>query len=199
VAPDSSIVFLDNRATWNRPAGGGSWIRRIDRSGVISTLAGNGTFGLSGDGGPATAASFSDPNQLVYDPAGNLLVADQNNCRIREVTPSGTVTTLAGTVCGSRGTAPDGTPASSAQLGAIAGVAVDTTGTIYFNDQASCVVRRIDAAGALVTVAGNGNYRPPPSLWPVTGRAGVPAMEAPPARPRWGPSTHWPSTKPATS
>jgi streptogramin lyase len=132
-------------------------IRRVDGvTGTITTVAGNGIDGFSGDGGPATLASLNLPVAVAVDAAGNLYVADQFNDRIRRVDGvTGTITTVAGN--GSRGGAGDGGPATAAELAAPAGVAVDADGNVYIADQNNQRIRRVDVAtGIITTVVGNG-------------------------------------------
>ncbi len=117
--------------------------------GVISTYAGNGTFDFSGDGGAAVAAALDGPGPLATDGSGNLYIVD--NIRIRKVTPSGTITTIAGT--GTAGYSGDGGPATAAQLDRLGGgIAVDASGNIYFT-QFECI-RVINSAGIISTYAG---------------------------------------------
>src|SRR5439155_1308492 len=97
-------------------------IRKVTPGGTISTYAGTGTWGFSGDGGPATAAQLNTPAGVALDSAGNLYIADQANHRIRKVTPGGTISTYAGS--GTRGFSGDGGPATAAQLNTPAGVAL---------------------------------------------------------------------------
>ena len=119
--PAVGAPLQDPKAVWAAPSGdvyiadsGNERIRRIDPSGTISTVAGTGVPGYSGDGGPAIAAQFDGPRGLAGDGAGNLYVADDNNNRIRRIDTSGVVTTVAGT--GAAGFSGDGGPARSAQL-----------------------------------------------------------------------------------
>jgi hypothetical protein len=122
--------------------------------GVIRTVAGNGTAGFSGDGGPATSAKLNSPWGLAIDSAGNLYVADGGNNRIREITPAGIIATIAGN--GTAGFSGDGGPATSAQLFRPDGVAVDTAGNLYIADTANARVRKVTTSGVISTVAGNG-------------------------------------------
>ena len=102
-------------------------IRRVDAAtGVISTVAGTGTSGFSGDGGAATSAQFNNPVGVAVDAAGNLFIADRSNQRIRKVTAAGVISTVAGT--GTSGFSGDGGAATSAQLAGPSGVAVDAAG-----------------------------------------------------------------------
>jgi uncharacterized protein (TIGR03437 family) len=128
-------------------------IRKITR-GVITTVAGNGTAGFSGDGGPATAASLNYPDGIAVDSAGNLYIADGGNNRIRKVTGQ-TISTLAGN--STAGFAGDNGPASSASLLGPYGVAVDSQGNIFIADSGNIRVRKV-SGGIISTVAGNGGF-----------------------------------------
>jgi hypothetical protein len=98
----------------------------VSSSGTITTIAGNGTAGISGDGGPATGAALQNPQGIALDAAGNLYIADTSNQRIRRVSSQGIITTAAGN--GQQGLNGDGGPATSAQLSAPCAVAVDGFG-----------------------------------------------------------------------
>jgi sugar lactone lactonase YvrE len=104
-------------------------VRKVS-NGVITTVAGNGTFGFSGDNGPATSAQFGFPYGLAVDSAGNLYIADSGN-RIRKVS-NGVITTVAGN--GTTGFSGDNGPATSAQLSGPRGVSVDSAGNLYIAD-----------------------------------------------------------------
>ena len=129
-------------------------IRKVEPSGVISTVAGSGIAGSSGDNGPAVSASLNGPRGVAVDASGAVYIADSNNQRIRKVDAAGVITTIAGT--GFRGYAGDGGPALSASLSNPAGVAIDTTGAIYLADDGNQRIRKIDSSGVITTVAGNG-------------------------------------------
>ncbi|HYM77134.1 MAG TPA: hypothetical protein VE377_14265 [Candidatus Dormibacteraeota bacterium] len=131
-------------------------IRRISSGGVISTYAGTGICGYSGDGGPATSALISGPTGLAMDHQGNIFLADPGNHRIRKITPSGIITTVAGN--GISGYSGDGGPATQASLGSPYAVAVDSSGKLYIADTSFYVVRSVDASGIIHTAAGNGTY-----------------------------------------
>ncbi len=131
-------------------------IRRVDAAGVITTVAGTGGFGFSGDGGPATAALLNVPTGLAVDGAGNVYIADSGNHRIRRVNGAGNITTVAGT--GATGSSGDGGPATAAQLGYPTGVAVDGAGNVYIADYGNHRIRRVDGAGGITTVAGTGAF-----------------------------------------
>ena len=133
---------------------GNTRIRKVSASGVITTVAGNGTVGFSGDGGPATSASLNDPTGVAVDTSGNLFIAEHNNNRIRKVSVSGIVTTVAGN--GADGFSGDGGPATSASLSHPYGVAVDTSGNLFISDSYNNRIRKVSASGVITTVAGGG-------------------------------------------
>ncbi len=121
----------------------------------ITTYAGLGTASYSGDGGQATAAELNGPFGVCSDAAGNLIVADRNNERIRMVNAiSGLITTIAGNgVAGYKG---DGGPATAAELFWPENIGLDLTGNIYISDHKNNVVRKINTSGIISTIAGNG-------------------------------------------
>lgn len=129
-------------------------VRRVSPDGVITTVAGTGNAGCSGDGGPATQATLSYPDGLAVDGDGNLYVADRGNRRVRRVSPDGVITTVAGT--GEYGSGGDGSPATNATLSYPGGLAVDEVGNLYIADCYNCRVRRVSPDGVITTVAGTG-------------------------------------------
>jgi streptogramin lyase len=132
-------------------------IRRVDAgSGVISTVAGNGEKGYSGDDGPATKASLNEPYGIVVDRAGDIFVADRLNRRVRRIDAvSGIITTLAGT--GEAAFGGDGGPAARAGLGEPNGLAFDAERRLYIADVADHRVRVVDlSTGMISTFAGTG-------------------------------------------
>jgi len=135
---------------------GNNRIRKVTPGGVISTFAGNGTAGYSGDGGPAVSAQVSQPEGLVVDAAGNLYIADSENNRIRKVTPSGVISTVAGN--GAVGFSGDGGPATAAQLSFPLSVALDTAGSLYIADTNNNRIRKVNTGGTIATVAGTGTF-----------------------------------------
>ena len=132
-------------------------IRKVDSSGVITTFAGTGQPGFSGDRGPAVQARLSSPTGVAVDGSGNVYIADTGlNSRIRKVDAAGTITTFAGT--GMEGYRGDGGPAVQAQLHYPSGVAADAAGNVYIADTGHGRVRKVDAAGIITTIAGPGKY-----------------------------------------
>ena len=129
-------------------------IRKIDSEGTITTLAGNGEPGYSGDGGPATLARLDHPEGVAADGAGNVYVADSENHRVRKIDTTGIITTFVGT--GVRGDQGDGGPAAEAGLSFPAGVAVDGEGSVYVADRWNHRVRKIDRGGTITTLVGRG-------------------------------------------
>ena len=130
-------------------------IRKVDPAGTITTVAGNGTAGFSGDGGAAAAAQLNNPAGLSLDAAGNLYIADRDNQRIRKVDPAGVITTVAGD--GAQGFGGDSGAAVAAQLNAPYGVAPDGSGNLYIADFGNNRIRKVDPAGTITTVAGGGS------------------------------------------
>jgi sugar lactone lactonase YvrE len=132
--------------------GGNNRIRKVDASGIITTIAGNGTAGFSGDGGPATEASLNNPASVTFDKAGNLYIGDIYNHRVRKVDPSGIITTFAGN--GKQGFPRDGELVTEASLN-YPMTHLDAQGTLYI----SCwqAVYRVDLpSGAMTRIAGTG-------------------------------------------
>ena len=129
-------------------------VRKIDTSGLISTLAGNGEDGDSGDGGPATDAELCFPSGVATDAAGNVYVADRCSHRVRKIDTDGVISTVAGN--GSPGGGGDGGPAIEAQLAFPAAVAADPSGTLYVAEGGSHRVRKVSVDGVITRFAGTG-------------------------------------------
>lgn len=130
-------------------------VRRIDRSGAVTTVAGSGRKHYDGDGGPAIKAALNEPDGVALDSKGNLYIIDSRNLRIRRVDPSGTIATVAGT--GDPGDGGDGGPATEAQLLYPQGLAIDSDDNLYNADTENGRVRRIDHSGTITTFAGIGD------------------------------------------
>ncbi|MGO9676083.1 MAG: NHL repeat-containing protein [Candidatus Sulfotelmatobacter sp.] len=139
-------------------------------TGIISLVAGNGTYGYSGDGGAATSAELKYPTGVAVDAAGNIYIVDTDNSRIRAVNPGSRAVTVAGIVIqpgdiatvagnGTAGYSGDGGAAASAELDYPFGAAVDTAGNIYIADTDNSRIRKVTAStGKISTVAGNGAF-----------------------------------------
>ena len=144
-------------------------VRRVEQDGVIHALAGVGVGGSDrGDGGPALAASFTTAHSVACGPDGRIYIGDMSG-RLRVVDPrTGTIETFAGT--GQAGYSGDGGPATGARIGGPSSIAFDRDGNLYFADLTQHVVRKVDAAGTITTVAGTGEPGYSPD--------GTPALEA---------------------
>ncbi len=125
-------------------------VRKVDLNGIITTVAGTGTEGFSGDGAAATSAQLDSPTGVAVDANGNLYIADSRNHRVREVS-SGIITTIAGT--GTAGYSGEGGAATTAQLDLPTALSFDTSGNLYIADTDNHCIRRI-IAGTISTVAG---------------------------------------------
>ena len=144
-APDGSVFI---------PSPAASLIRLVSTSGVITSFAGTGVAGGTGDGGPATAALLNEPVNAALDAAGNLYIADRANHRIRRVTPAGVISTIAGNGVNDFGG--DGGPATSASLNNPVGVTVNPAGNVFIADEFNHRIRRVDTSGVITTYAGTG-------------------------------------------
>ena len=146
VAANGDIYFTD---TYHHQ------IRRLDTSGVVTTIAGTGSAGSGGDGGPAIKASLNTPHGVAVDNRGHVLIADSPNHRIRRVDlATGIITTIAGT--GQEGFGGDGGPASAAKLNRPRFLIVAPDGSLIVADTGNYRVRRIDPGGTITTIAGTG-------------------------------------------
>ena len=145
VQSDGSIFIAD---TLN------SRIRRVDPQGIITTVAGSGQPGFSGDDGQAVDASLNSPAGVAVGIGGRILIADSGNNRIREINTAGVITTVAGT--GDAGYLGDGGPATSAALDSPQGIVVDAEDSLFIADTLNDRIRRVDVDGLITTVAGDG-------------------------------------------
>lgn len=143
VAPDGTLYIAE--AFRHR-------ILRVDADGTLSIVAGTGSSGFSGDGGPAEKARLSTPTSVAVGTDSCLYIADLGNHRVRRIEADQTITTIAGT--GKRGYSGEGGPATAADLYLPTSLALAPDGSVYFTDFGNYVVRRITPAGAIFTVAG---------------------------------------------
>ena len=130
-------------------SGGCACVRRVGLDGIITTVAGNGTSGFSGDGGPAVAAQFNNPRGVATDSGGNIYVADEQNHRLRRISSNGVISTMAGT--GVQGSLGDGGPAVNAQLNRPTGLTVDSAGNVFVSEGLNPQIRKITPGGAIST------------------------------------------------
>ena len=133
---------------------GNEIVRKVTPQGMITSVAGNGTNGYAGDGGPATNASLNYPASVAVDANGNVFVADAGNNVIRKISSGGVITTVAGT--GTNIYSGDGGPATNASLYFPQGVTVDAVGNLFIADSGNDVVRKVNTNGIIMTVAGGG-------------------------------------------
>jgi streptogramin lyase len=147
----------------------GQRIRKITPDGIISTIAGTGAVGFTGDGGPALSATFSKPHELRFDAQGNMFIVDMVNNAIRKIDmKTGILTTLAGT--GKKGYTGDGGPAKVAQFNQPHSIQFGPEGDLYICDIGNHVIRRIDMkTGLISTFAGTGTAGPTPDGSPIAG------------------------------
>ena len=147
VAPDGTVYIAD-MSDYR--------VRAVSPKGIISTFAGNGTNAFAGDGGQAASAALTNAESVAIDGSGNLYIADTSNRRIRKVSTTGVISTIAGV--GVEGYTGDGGPAVNAEIGQPTALAFDASGNLYFTDSSptSMRVRKISVNGTITTVAGNG-------------------------------------------
>jgi sugar lactone lactonase YvrE len=131
-----------------------SVIRKVDISGIITTIAGTGLSGYSGDDGQAISAKLNAPFGITFDLSGNLYIADSNNYRVRKIDTSGIITTIAGT--GVPEYSGDGDLATSAEMKNPVSLSFDISGNLYILDSGASVIRKIDTSGIITTIAGTG-------------------------------------------
>ncbi|HEV8145301.1 MAG TPA: hypothetical protein VGP79_02920 [Bryobacteraceae bacterium] len=129
-------------------------VRRITADQRVATVAGNGLYRFSGNGGPATSASLNFPLGIATDSAGNIYIAETLQMRVRKITPDGTISVVAGN--GIQGYTGDGGPAVNASLSYPSSVALDAQGNLYVADTVNSVIRKIDTRGIISTFAGTG-------------------------------------------
>ncbi len=150
----SNHLVVDSKGNIFIADTGNNRIRKVSPDGIITTIAGTGEMGFSGDGGPAVEARFAYPVAIAIDDQGNVYVADFNNHRIRKISTDGIISTMGGT--GESTYNGDGIPALESNIGEPCGVVVDSNGYIYIGDQLNNRVRVITPLGMMYTVAGTG-------------------------------------------
>jgi sugar lactone lactonase YvrE len=126
---------------------GNNVIRKVGTNGIITTVAGNGTPGFSGDGGAATNAEFNGPTDVAVGANGNLFIADANNERVRELGTQGIITTVAGNGYGGGGYSGDGGVATNAALNFPSSVALDAAGNLFIADEHNLRIRKVTFSG----------------------------------------------------
>jgi len=141
-------------------------IRKVNTAGIISTVVGTGVSGDTGDGGPATAAEIEDPQAIAFDRSGNLYIADGDSYVVRKVSPSGIISTFAGT--GVDSSTGNGGPATAATFEYPSAVAADAAGNVYIGDSEAHDVRVVDSSGVIHAFAGNGSATPAGGPGPAT-------------------------------
>ncbi len=129
-------------------------VRKISPAGIVTNFAGIGTAGAAGDGGLAIAAQLNSPSAIAIDSSNNIYICDRGNSKIRAVSPSGVIRTIAGT--GAAGYSGDNGPATAAALNQPSGVALDSAGALYVADSLNFRVRKFQPGGAIATFAGTG-------------------------------------------
>ena len=134
--------------------GSNNRIRRVDTSGIITTICGTGVAGFSGDSGLATLANINNPFKIAVDSARNIYFSDNGNNRVRKINSLGIITTIAGN--GIYGGSGDGGPGINAELNGPEGVSIDYSGNCYIADPQNFRVRKINSAGIILNVAGTG-------------------------------------------
>lgn len=159
-----SQIFVDGEGSLYVADSGNQRIRRVGRDGIVTTVAGSGerpavnerclATGTIGDGGPALATRLFNPSSVVLDRDGNLILADQQNNRIRRVNAAGVITSIAGS--GLHNLYAPGIPATISPMDWPAGLAISPAGLVHFTEVHGNRVGRINADGRLATVAGNG-------------------------------------------
>jgi hypothetical protein len=149
-------VAVDNIGNVYIGDAGNNRIRKVNTNGIITTIAGNGTAGFSGDGGQATAANISSDFGIAVDSNYNVYIGDFDNFRIRQINTAGIINTIAGT--GVFGYSGDGGVATNAQISPITNIAIDNIGNLYFIDSDGTTyskLRKINTAGIINTIAGD--------------------------------------------
>ncbi len=148
-------VAIDSSGNLYIADGGNYAVRKVSTGGVISTVAGTGSYGYSGNGGQATSAQIGTPTGVAVDSSGNLYIVDSSNSAIRKVTTGGVITNVAGN--GTSGYSGDGGQATAAELSYPTTVTVDASGNLYIVDNGNEIIRKVSTGGVITTIAGTHN------------------------------------------
>jgi len=154
VIQSPSAVVLDSAGNLYITDVTANRIRKLSTTGTITTYAGNGICGVNGDGIVATKATLCAPTGMTFDHAGNLVIADQFTNRVRSISKTGKITTIAGN--GAYGNTGDNGLATKAETGDPFWPAYDSAGNLYFTMATLCIVRKVNTSGIISRVAGNG-------------------------------------------
>jgi sugar lactone lactonase YvrE len=149
-----SGVAVDNKGNVYIADQSNHCVRKVDTTGIITTIAGTGILGYSGDGGVGTSAQLHTPSGVTVDTIGNVYIADANNNRVRKVNTGGIITTVAGN--GTAGFSGDGGQATVAAVNHPTGVAVDNAGNLFIAAWGNQRIRKVNTSGTISTIAGNG-------------------------------------------
>lgn len=152
----------------------GNFLASVDADGSLTSLAGDGTAGSSGDGGPSQQALVNEPAGMTIDAGGDLVFADHRSGCIRKIDASGMISSIAGR-CGHEGFSGDEGPATRAKLNDPIGIAYDTSGDLIIADEQNARVRMIDTAGTITTIAGGGDQEAAPGVLATAARLGHPS------------------------
>ena len=144
------VVFVDRIGNIYFPDN--NTVRKVDLTGIVTTIAGTGVAGFSGDGGLATNAQLNGPLGIYVNPSGNIFIGSSGGFRIRKINPAGIISTFAGNEINGR--TGDGALATNASIAGLQGITGDAAGNIYFTDFYNGVVRKINTSGIISTIAG---------------------------------------------
>ncbi len=149
-------IAMDTAGNLYVPDYNNNVVRKVDTGGIITTIAGTGAAGYTGDGGPASAAKLDHPWNVFVDAPGNVYIAEQANSTIRKINTSGIITTIAGN--GSSGYSGDGGAATAATFNEPWGIAMSDAGDLYISDVNNNRIRKVNPFGTVSSVAGTGSF-----------------------------------------
>ena len=159
-----SAIYVDGQRNLYIAEWGNNRIRKVTAGGTVTTLAGTGIAGFTGEGGPATDARINNPNGIFVDTSGNVYFSDLGNQRVRRITTDGRIETVVGD--GTPGFSGDGGPATDASISNPAGLFLDAAGNLYLVDSGNGRIRRIDPSGTITTVVGGAVSEPDAAMSP---------------------------------